>query len=544
MNKTISVNISGFAFHIEEQAHETLSRYLKTIRGYFTSADGVDEIMADIEARIAEIFQERLADKRDVVDQADVNHAISILGQPEAFIDEESTGFQAEEPQHRTGRKRIFRDPDNSTVAGVAAGIAAYFGWDPVWIRLVFVLLTIGGFAGIPIYIILWIIMPEAKTPSEKLEMRGEPVTVENIGKKVAESFENVKETVNDLTGKKGAGRSSQRLKNGIEYLVNLIVRIAVLFFKAIAKLIGAILVIIGVVFLFVIVMMLFGDVSSINISGDSFQVQRFSDLTNLIFSYGTTTGLFMAGLILTVAIPILALLYAGIKLLFNIKHQFKFTGLGLTLLWVVGICLLVFVGIRTGKDFGQQQSFSETIRLNEMHSDTLVLDIMNDVHFSNHIKNNFRNGQPLQLIKTENGTVYSGHVQLNVIASNTISDSTFVINITRSARGETQKNAIDRAEKIEYQYEVQDGLIKFSPFYSFPLEDRYRVQVVEVIVQVPVGKAVYLSDNMTRIIYDIKNTTNTYDDDMVGLTWTMTPEGLTCIGCSLDDSKRWKRSR
>jgi hypothetical protein len=178
------------------------------------------------------------------------------------------------------------------------------------------------------------------------------------------------------------------------------------------------------------------------------------------------------------------------------------------------------------------------------MHSDTLVLDIMNDVHFSNHIKNNFHTGQPLQLIKTENGTVYSGHVQLNVVPSNTINDSTFVINITRSARGETQKHAIDRAEKIDYQYEVEDGLIKFSPFYSFPLEDRYRVQLIEVVVEVPIGKAVYLSNNMTRIIYDIKNTTNTYDGDMVGLTWTMTPEGLTCIGCNLEEGKRWERSR
>jgi phage shock protein PspC (stress-responsive transcriptional regulator) len=125
--------------------------------------------MADIEARIAEIFQERLDGKREVVELSDVNHAISILGQPEAFIDEETTSTFDGEPTGKTsGRRRIFRDPDNSSVAGVAAGIAAYFGWDPVWIRLAFVLLTIGGFAGVPIYIILWIIIPEAKTPSEK----------------------------------------------------------------------------------------------------------------------------------------------------------------------------------------------------------------------------------------------------------------------------------------------------------------------------------------------------------------------------------------
>ena len=123
MKKTLTANISGTVFHIEEDAYDKLNRYLGTIRARFSGSEGRDEIMADIEARIAELFQERLQG-RQVVGIADVDHVIAVMGQPEDYADGEAGGG-AMPPPTTDGRRRLFRAPDDSWVGGVFGGLAA-----------------------------------------------------------------------------------------------------------------------------------------------------------------------------------------------------------------------------------------------------------------------------------------------------------------------------------------------------------------------------------------------------------------------------------
>ena len=205
MKKTLTANIAGTVFHIEEDAYEQLQRYLASIRANFSGSAGADEIMGDIEARIAELFTERLQG-RSVVMTADVDHVKGVLGQPEDFAGEEegagaapsrgllSSGSEAGATEHRKHR-RLFRDMDDHWVGGVISGLAAYIGTDPLWVRIAFIIVTIAGW-GTPglIYILLWILVPPASTAGEKLEMRGEPVTVDNIKRVFDEGAEKVKQ--------------------------------------------------------------------------------------------------------------------------------------------------------------------------------------------------------------------------------------------------------------------------------------------------------------------------------------------------------------
>ena len=162
MNKTISANISGIVFNIDEQAYAVLFNYLQTIRGYFSEADGRDEIMADIEARFAELFSENIHDRKNVVSMQDVNEAIAIMGQPEQYIDgdEEQQANQSQSQQAEefatagSGARRIYRNTDEKLIGGVCTGLGSYFNWDPIWLRLAFVLFTLIGF-GIILYIIM-----------------------------------------------------------------------------------------------------------------------------------------------------------------------------------------------------------------------------------------------------------------------------------------------------------------------------------------------------------------------------------------------------
>lgn len=205
MNKVENINLGGVPFIINQDAYNRLYSYLEAVKIYFADSSGRDEIMEDIEIRIAEIFNERLQG-RQIVDNAMVDNAISRLGRPEQFEDtdtEQGESFSAsanddnarrssgnfKEKEYTVGRK-LFRDKDNKVIAGVASGLAAYFGVDnPVWIRLLFVLLMFGGMSGGLIYVVLWILMPTARTAADRLAMKGEPINISSIARIIEEEI-------------------------------------------------------------------------------------------------------------------------------------------------------------------------------------------------------------------------------------------------------------------------------------------------------------------------------------------------------------------
>ncbi|RMG81657.1 MAG: PspC domain-containing protein [Bacteroidetes bacterium] len=194
MNKVFNINLGGYPFTIDEDAYEHLSNYLNTIHRHFEQSEGYEEITSDIETRMAELFQEILAG-RTIVTLSDTKKAIGIMGTPEDFgaesVEEDTPKtFYSEKTQFKPGKK-LFRNPDNEIVGGVCSGIAAYLGIeDPLWVRIAFILMTISGGIGIPLYLVLWAIVPRAETASDRLAMRGEPINVSNIGKIIEEEME------------------------------------------------------------------------------------------------------------------------------------------------------------------------------------------------------------------------------------------------------------------------------------------------------------------------------------------------------------------
>jgi phage shock protein PspC (stress-responsive transcriptional regulator) len=187
MKKTITINLGGIVFHIDEDAYQVLDKYLKTLGDFYSGDPASSEILEDIEARMAELFRERL--DREVITLENAEEVIGILGYPEDLIEEDPSAVY-EQVQHSRYR-RIYRDPDNRILGGVCGGLGAYFNIDPLVFRLLFVVITLAGGAGVLLYIIFWIVVPEAKTTAQKLEMRGKPVNVSNIGKTVKEESTN-----------------------------------------------------------------------------------------------------------------------------------------------------------------------------------------------------------------------------------------------------------------------------------------------------------------------------------------------------------------
>ena len=188
MKKTITVNLSGMVFTLDDDAYEALQGYLDAIKDYFQKK-GDEEVIKDIETSIAEKFSAKITKSKEVISKKDVDELIKVLGTVDDIIEEDTQGRDGREEQDGAGEgekkyhtgKRLYRNTDDAVIAGVASGLAAFFGIDPILVRLIFALTVFFGGTGILLYLILWLVMPPAKSSVEKLEMRGEPVTLEAI---------------------------------------------------------------------------------------------------------------------------------------------------------------------------------------------------------------------------------------------------------------------------------------------------------------------------------------------------------------------------
>ncbi len=536
MNKTVSVNISGFIFNIEETAFEKLNRYLNTIRGYFSESSGAEEIIEDIEARIAELFQEKISENYQVIKLKDVNEVIETMGQPEEYIDSD---IDDDEPKQRsteysTGTRnkyrKIYRDPDDKVLGGVCTGIGYYFGIDPIWIRLFFVILLLGFGTGVLLYIILWIIIPMAKTPSEKLEMKGNPVTAENIGKQVEEEMENLKKKFKNFKEGSVDDHKSQ-LSSGVSDFFNFLAKLLKLLFSSLGKVLGFLFILLG---LTVIVALFF----SLGTSGEF--LGYHSNLNDFVLSYPEVVDLIPEGLIntgwlsvftiLTIGIPFLALTFLGFNMLTNFVYKIRGLGVALFIIWFIASISAVFYAGSIAKDYVHEYDEKSTYQLEQVLGDTLIVEVMNDDIYTQEKARHFND---LDFIKVIGDRIYLGNPELDIEKSKT---DEFQLIVYKESRGRNRGDALENARKIEYDYMELGNLISFSPFYSISKENGYHFENIRLRLLVPEGKAVLLQNGSERIIYDIENVTNTYDLNMVGKVWTMTNRGLECIECDPDD--------
>ena len=535
MKKTVTANIAGTVFHIEEDAYDQMQRYLAGIRANFSGSAGAEEIMGDIESRIAELFTERLTG-RNVVTIDDVRHVESVMGRPEDFAGEGSTGVPPVggaipgTSGNATGRKRFMRDPDDKWLGGVLGGLGSFIGVDPLWLRIGMIVLVMASVGSlIPIYILLWILVPKAETAADRLMMRGEPVTVENIKRVVEEGAEKFKQggerwakEAQDL-GKEWGPRA-QSWGQGASHYAG---RAASNAGSVVRKLIGIVLLVVAFgLFLSLITGLIGGSVSLWSLATWNSDSMSMLDLGGMIFNSRSHALWLAIGVFVLMAVPVIALFLAGFRLLLDTRAP-KWLGWTLAGLWFSALVPTVLAGANAATDFRRQNTLRSEFPLNQPMGNLLYLDGLPANGIKGDWSVGFDNGEvdvDLDGIYVENGTVYGGWADLDVATS---PDSLYHLIVVRDARAHNSKEALARAERIAYDCRQEGDVLLISPVIRFSTEDKLRAQDVHFTLQVPVGGSVFFRPGSKHIIYDVDNVTNTLDSDMIGRSWTMTLEGL-----------------
>jgi len=535
MNKTININLGGFFFHIDEIAFQKLKRYLDSIlRSLSDDPQGKNEIISDIEARISELLSEKITDARQVVNEGDIDEVIKIMGQPEDYADaEEGYANENYSYQRRTNSssKKLFRDGDDKFLGGVASGIAHYFNVDTVWIRLAFILLAFSGFR-IVTYIMLWIVIPEATTTAEKLQMEGEPVNIDNIEKKIREEFSNVSETIkntaNDVTGKikdgaskvnDGIKKGSKKANSGLQDFLDTLGTIILTIFKIIGKFIGVILMFVAAITLISLIIGAFsiGSLEIIGFENDFIMYPPF------FYDSMMPHWLLTVCTFLVIGIPFLILFVLGLRILSsNVKQFSKATSLTLFGIWLAAVLALVFTGIEFSTTKASDGNNIENIDLNTMANDTITLKMVkNEELYYN--RNNFRRNIDV-VYQNDVKKLSSTDVYIDVEKSD--SDKAY-LQIRKYSEGRNKLKASINAENISYNYTINGNEILLYNYFISEYKNAFKDEDVYIKLFIPNNVTVYFDNSTKRYLRNIENTTNTYDREMAKHYFIMTDEGL-----------------
>jgi len=618
MKKVININFQGTIVPIEETSYELLKQYIESLRRYFSNEEGRDEIINDIESRISELFQERLKKGSTCITDDDVNAIIKNMGRPQDLEDAEAgeqqntrgfqqnTGGEKEEFAHPNWNwkgKRLYRDENHKILGGVCSGIAAYFGIDPVIVRVLFIVSGIGfllyvllwifvpgsnmlvngvrkrlyrnpdgkiiggvcsgigsyfdvnawlpraiflipfisfffrwghigpltfphflSFSFSPgtfiIYVILWLVIPEATTTSEKLEMKGEKVDLNSIKNSVVEEMKGVKERVNKLGMEAGkiAKERGEEMGKEMQYAAKktsgALGNIIVTLFKVFAY------IILGCIALALIIALFSLAIVSIGL----FPLKNFvlTDGWQSVFAWGT--------LIFFIFVPVVGIITFIIRRIAKMKSRNRMIRFSFIGLWILGIICFVSLVISVGADFRSTSSvIEESVALSNPNVKSLEVNSYNNNRY--YRSNSWLRFEPFA--NFDDDTAYIGNVRIKLGKS--LTDS-FQVSIIKMCNGNNRRNADTLAALIPFNASQIDSVLYLDRAIAINTKDKFRNQNVQVLISVPVGHYIKIDKNVgynqIRIFdnWDNDNWYNWDDNDFyykTGETYLMKEDGL-----------------
>jgi phage shock protein PspC (stress-responsive transcriptional regulator) len=523
MNKTVNINLGGIFFHIDEDAYQKLTRYFDAIKRSLSNSSGQDEIIKDIEMRVSELFTERQKSEKHVVGLKDVDEVIAIMGQPEDYKIDDEDSETASTNYNSSQSRKLYRDTENGMIGGVLAGLGHYFGVDKVWLRIIMLVFLFVFGTGALAYFILWIVMPEAKTTAEKLEMTGEPVTISNIEKKVREEFENVSEKFKNADYDK----FGTKVKSGAEKIGSSFGNLIILVLKAFSKFLGILLILSGIatmVLLFIAVFTL-GSSSFISVPWQDFiEAGNFTDYPVWCF------GLIM---FFAVGIPFFFLTLLGFKLLSpNMKSIGNIAKYTLLAIWLISVSLAITIGIKQASAFANDGRvvLKETINLKP--TDTLYIKFKHNDFFAKNVEE--RTDFKITQDSTKTDVIYSNNVSFRIEKTDA---KLPYIQVEKEAKGKSMSEAKLRAEQIKYSYKIVGNHLVMDNYLLSELKEKFRDQEIEITLFLPKNTLFKVDSNIRdydRSDNDYFNLHHSSSDYIYKVGSTQ----VKCLNCPIEENE------
>ncbi len=596
MKKIININLSGRVIPIEDSAYEKLQSYIDSLRRHFAYEEGRDEIINDIESRIAELMNEKVRKGASCVTDADIEEIVSSMGRPEELdteAEEATTGNASYQESYTNntgeGKKRsgrLYRDNSDKFLGGVCSGIAAYLNVDPAMVRILFAIITFGGFGlgfllyillwiilpskdldnyggkrlfrnpedrvigGVAggmaayfnkptwmvrlvfaapfifsaflsiiggfhwdfvffpniffgslgttlavIYIVLWMILPEARSAYDKMEMRGEKVDVNSIHQNVKDGLGNVKDRVKtwgkevktsaqslgekarDFAGTRGS-EFAKDIKNttrsaggGLGHAIGVLFKV---FFLIIFGSIAFALFVALLAFLFA------------GVAWWPVNDFLWTNQWQQVYAWGT--------ILFFLLVPLVAVITWIVRRLLGVRSRNNYMGWVFGGLWVVGWICVSLLATTVGRDF-RYREHTETVipattrNLNKVTLAVSAPELQYNGRFSWFDDDFEGSGWDLS-----NDTLRISAIRFDITASK---DNEYHMIIKKYSNGRTEAQAITRASNIQFAAFFRDSVFDLGNGYAIGKEDKFRAQHVEIEVQVPVGKKIVFDESV-----------------------------------------------
>lgn len=526
MNKTIIININGTVFHIEEDAYEILKAYMTNVKRHFMhSADSL-EITTDIENRIAEMFNELLLrEGKQVIIDADVNKVIDQMGRVEDFEDitDDNDNPASGTYNYNTGERRLFRDPDDRIVSGVCSGIANYFNIQPIWIRLAFALTTAFAGSGLLLYIILWIVIPQAVTRADRMAMRGHRPDLRGFKTNLQEELSGMRTHFSKLHEESRPAIYKMR-----DFAGDFAGHLGQFFNGA-----GKILIkTIGIAILIALFGMAIALIVTL-ISFVSFEQARINHIFPFTIVESNNAHWIYISAFATAFIPVLTLILVLITSLFGTRTISRSSGTTLLIVWVFALGTCIFYVTQTLASFRSRARFTQTTLL-KATKDNIYHLTLNDIKYLSHddsVRMNISDRFHGILIKNDDDDTEPRNVYINVVQSEG-NQPELVEEF--SAQGQDYETALMNARNTSYQFIQKDSIMQFDSKLTRKNDDRWHAEEILITLKLPLNSKVTVDENLNNRInmndlnVDYCKNTNK-QPNATSATFIMTANGSQC---------------
>ncbi|MCU0456674.1 MAG: PspC domain-containing protein [Bacteroidales bacterium] len=506
MDKTININLGGTLFQIDEEAYRMLRNYLQEIDRKFRNTPGGNETIEDIETRIAEIFQSQKG-TAGIISVENVVDMIRVLGKPEDFEQPEagSVGTGTSFTGYGPGKK-LFRNPENRIIGGVCGGLGAFINTDPVWIRILFVIAAFFFGTGVFVYLALWLAVPVAAGDSQRKEMYGSRNNLAMPG-----------QSENNVSNKVGSAIDASFKAVGNVLFV--IVRIFLIAF-------GVCFVAIGFLSLLTFVMVtVFNYPGAFSTDAVGFSISYLPDFLNYIISPALVPWV-KALIALVVTIPLLMIIYGGIRLIFWFRARDGYIWLAGFVVWVMSAAALSIMLFNEGIGFAEKgrTTYTETMRL---VPDTLF--IRSGVKIAD-----LRYDKEIVIPEEENDVFYINDEKKEIYFRTDLDiypadEKQVKVEVRKSSAGRSRLDAERKSERLMYNFRIENKTITLDEFFTIPAGTKWSFDFVEVNISVPQGTLIYMDKTTERLFHSYED--DDFVNDPVNRYWKMTEDGLDYLG-------------